>query len=210
MKSLKLDKLSWALVNCHLFASEVVFWAVLKDFEFTVYWFTVPLNRRNTKQRTQNPPKWIKIPLLRQKDDNLPKGNTTFSLALIHKHFEGMPLQMKKTVNPVHELLNNNAVRYTNRLCGLPVVKRGSFEKEALENEDRSTKHPNLENEAPKTRKGSPQNSKPVCPIKTRDSPFSSHHQQESSTTNEYYTSRITRSCKCIFVDLTIGHFGVA
>ena len=28
----------------------------------------------------------------------------------------------------------------------------GSFENKALENEDRSTKHPNLENEAPKTR----------------------------------------------------------
>ena len=28
-------------------------------------------------------------------------------------------------------------------------VKFGSFENEALENEDRSTKHPNLENEAP-------------------------------------------------------------
>ena len=28
----------------------------------------------------------------------------------------------------------------------------GSFENEALENEDRSTKHSNLENEAPKTR----------------------------------------------------------
>ena len=27
----------------------------------------------------------------------------------------------------------------------------GSFENEALENEDRSTKHPNLENEDPKT-----------------------------------------------------------
>ena len=38
--------------------------------------------------------------------------------------------------------------------------KRGSFENEALENEDRSTKHPNLENEAPKTRKQSTQNSK--------------------------------------------------
>ena len=35
MKSWKLDKQSWALVNCHLFSSEVVFWAVLKDFEFT-------------------------------------------------------------------------------------------------------------------------------------------------------------------------------
>ena len=36
----------------------------------------------------------------------------------------------------------------------------GSFENEALENEDRSTKHPNLENEAPKSRKRSTQNSK--------------------------------------------------
>ena len=36
----------------------------------------------------------------------------------------------------------------------------GSFENEALENEDRSTKHPNLENEAPKTRKRRLQNSK--------------------------------------------------
>ena len=32
----------------------------------------------------------------------------------------------------------------------------GSFENEALENEDRSTKHPKLENEAPKTRKRRP------------------------------------------------------
>ena len=31
----------------------------------------------------------------------------------------------------------------------------GSFENEALENEDRSTKHQNLENEAPKSRKRS-------------------------------------------------------
>ena len=30
----------------------------------------------------------------------------------------------------------------------------GSFENEALENEDRSTKHPSLENEAPKSRTG--------------------------------------------------------
>ena len=36
----------------------------------------------------------------------------------------------------------------------------GSFENEALENEDRSTKHPNLENEAPKARKLSTQISK--------------------------------------------------
>ena len=34
----------------------------------------------------------------------------------------------------------------------IPATKGDSFENEALENEDRSTKHPNLENEAPKTR----------------------------------------------------------
>ena len=79
----------------------------------------------------------------------------------------------------------------------------GSFENEALENEGRSTKHPNLENKAPKSRKRSTQNSKtehpnlenearknrkrstqnskPVRPFKTRDSRLSSHQQQESS-----------------------------
>ena len=36
----------------------------------------------------------------------------------------------------------------------------GSFENEALENEHRSTKHPNLENEVPKSRKRSTQISK--------------------------------------------------
>ena len=35
----------------------------------------------------------------------------------------------------------------------------GSHENEALENEDRSTKHPKLENEAPKSRKRSTLNS---------------------------------------------------
>ena len=40
----------------------------------------------------------------------------------------------------------------------------GSFENEELENEDRSTKHPNLENEAPKSRKRSTQDSKPEHP----------------------------------------------
>ena len=41
----------------------------------------------------------------------------------------------------------------------------GSFENEALENEDRSTKHPKLENEAPKSRKRSTQISKTKHPI---------------------------------------------
>ena len=40
----------------------------------------------------------------------------------------------------------------------------GSFENEALENEDRSKKHPKLENEAPKTRKRGTQNSKTKTP----------------------------------------------
>ena len=39
-----------------------------------------------------------------------------------------------------------------------------SFENEALENEDRSTKRPKLENEAPKTRKRGTQNSKTKTP----------------------------------------------
>ena len=85
-----------------------------------------------------------------------------------------------------------------------PMSSYGNVENEALENEDRSAKHPKLENEAPKTRKRSTQisktehpnlenealktrkestlNWKPVCPLKTRDSPLSSHQQQESST----------------------------
>ena len=47
-------------------------------------------------------------------------------------------------------------------------MQGGSFENEALENEDRSTKHPNLENEAPKTRKRRPLNLENEAP-KTRN-----------------------------------------
>ena len=96
------------------------------------------------------------------------------------------------------------SVRSSNRL--LPYGPAyGNVENEALENEDRSTKHPKLENEAPKTRKRSTQNSKTEHPnlengapknrkrsteapktrnlsFKTRDSPLSSHQQRESST----------------------------
>ena len=43
-------------------------------------------------------------------------------------------------------------------------ITRGSFENEALENEDRRTEHPNLENEDPKSRKRSTQNSKTKTP----------------------------------------------
>ena len=69
--------------------------------------------------------------------------------------------------------------------------EEGSFENEALEKEDRSTKHPNLKNEAPKIRKQSTQNSKPVCALKTRDSPLSSHQQQESNTITNRMSSKL-------------------
>ena len=49
----------------------------------------------------------------------------------------------------------------------------GSFENEALENEERSTKHPNLENEAPKTRKRSTQISKTKHPKLENEAPKS-------------------------------------
>ena len=47
----------------------------------------------------------------------------------------------------------------------------GSFKNEALENEDRSTKHPKLENEAPKTRKRSTQISKTKHPKLENEAP---------------------------------------
>ena len=111
----------------------------------------------------------------------------------------------------------------------------GSFENEALENEDRSTKYPNLENEAPRSRKQSTQNSKtehpnleneapttrkrstlnwkPVCPLKTRDTPLSSHQQQESSRiTNrmQFKTIQVELRGVANVFPSTIGHFGVA
>ena len=73
----------------------------------------------------------------------------------------------------------------------------GSFENEALENEDRSTKHPKLENEAPKSRKRSTldrkrstQNSKTKHP-KTRHRSVLYKHETNVNTAeikrdNEY------------------------
>ena len=59
-------------------------------------------------------------------------------------------------ISKILSLANNGAkvARYS----------EGSFENEALENEDRSTKHPNLEKEAPKSRKRGTQNSKTKTP----------------------------------------------
>ena len=52
---------------------------------------SLPING-NSKQRTRNPSKSLKIPHLRQKEDNLPKVRYIFS---------DIPLQMKQTVNTI-------------------------------------------------------------------------------------------------------------
>ena len=66
----------------------------------------------------------------------------------------------------------------------------GSFENEALENEDRSTKHPNLENEAPKTRKRStldrkrrPPNLESEAPKIENEAPKSRKRRPQNSKT---------------------------
>ena len=61
-------------------------------------------------------------------------------------------------------------------------MKHSKTKAEARSTQISKTKHPKLEDGAPKSRKRSTLNSKPVCPLKTRDSPLSSHQQQESST----------------------------
>ena len=59
----------------------------------------------------------------------------------------------------------------------------GSFENEALENEDRSTKHPNLENEAPKSRKRSTLNSTTKHPKLENEAPRSRKRSTQNSKT---------------------------
>ena len=59
-----------------------------------------------------------------------------------------------------HYACRNEKCRFEFDTTGTTNRILGSFENEALENEDRSTKHPNLENEAPKTRKRSTQDRK--------------------------------------------------
>ena len=58
---------------------------------------------------------------------------------------------------------------------------QGSFENEALENEDRSTKHPNLENEAPKSRKWSTQDSKTKHPNLENEAPNNRKRSTQNS-----------------------------
>ena len=61
----------------------------------------------------------------------------------------------------IREIMSNNKIMQFSYLLKEQKIKQagketalfhGSFENKALENEDRRTKHPNLENEAPKTR----------------------------------------------------------
>ena len=59
----------------------------------------------------------------------------------------------------------------------------GGLENEALENEDRSTKHPNLENEAPKTRKRSTQDSKTKHPKLENQAPKTRKRSTQKSKT---------------------------
>ena len=59
----------------------------------------------------------------------------------------------------------------------------GSIENEALENEDQSTKHPNLENEAPKTRKRSTQIRKTKHPKLENEAPKSRKRSTPNSKT---------------------------
>ena len=58
-----------------------------------------------------------------------------------------------------------------------------SFENEALENEDQSTKHPNLENEAPKTQERSTQDSKTKHPNLENEAPKTRKRSTQDSKT---------------------------
>ena len=81
-------------------------------------------------------------------------------------------------------------------------MKVGNFDNKALENEDRSTKHPNLENEAPKSRKRSTQISKTEHPNLENEAPKSRKRSTQDSKTkhpnleNEALKSRNHRTLK--------------
>ena len=71
------------------------------------------------------------------------------------------------------------------------LVVFGSFENEALGNEDRSTKHPNLESEAPKSRKRSTQISKTKHLNLENEAPKTRNHCRLN---NYNFTSSMTQS----------------
>ena len=72
------------------------------------------------------------------------------------------PKRLKRNLTSSQYFLIFSDANTTSKLQRTKAVFYGSFENAALENEDRSTKHPNLENGAPKTRKQSTQISKPL------------------------------------------------
>ena len=82
--------------------------------------------------------------------DLFPADGRSFSLPISDQRYVN---HFKIPVSSLQEFYVINVLRMWQTLAG-------SFENEALENEERSMKHPNLENEAPKTRKRSTQISK--------------------------------------------------
>ena len=81
----------------------------------------------------------------------------------------------------------NLSLSFLRKKCVPSITQRflipvsGSFENEALENEDRSTKYPNLENEAPKSRKRSTQISKTKHPKLENGAPKSRKRSTHNS-----------------------------
>ena len=64
----------------------------------------------------------------------------------------------------------------------LSALQNGSFENEALENEDRSTKHPKLENEAPKIENEAPKTRKRSTQDRKRSTQDRKRSTQNSKT----------------------------
>ena len=89
-------------------------------------------------------------------------------------------------------------------------LNNGSVENEALENEDRSTKHPSLENEAPKSRKRSTQISKTKHPrSKTKHPRSKTKHPttRKRSTQNSKTKTLKTRKFGCFVFEIWVLRF---
>ena len=82
--------------------------------------------------------------------------------------------------------------------CWLAEVNLGSFENKALENEDQSTKHPKLQNKAPKSRKRSTQNSKRKHLNLENEAPIENEAlENEAPNTSQFYLSRFELHSIC-------------
>ena len=79
------------------------------------------------------------------------------------------------------------------------VPLRGSFENDALENEDRSTKHPNLENEDLKSRKQSTLDRKNEAPTNSKTK------TPRSKTKHPKLENVVKRGVRVIRASLTLG-----